>query len=130
MAGRLSRAAWVSLLAAAFLAATGTVAAAADLVLFFSRTCPYCKAWERQIGPRYDKAPQASLLKLRRVDLDKRGVDPGVQLTQPIEVTPTFVIAACGRELARIMGYADARIFWTMLDIEIERNRAALAQGC
>lgn len=130
MTRRLGGAAWAMVLAAAFVAATSTIAAAADLVLFFSRTCPYCKAWERQIGPKYDKAPQASLLKLRRVDLDRRGAEPGVQLAQPIEVTPTFVIAACGRELARIMGYSDARIFWTMLDIEIERNRAALAQRC
>ena len=130
MAGRLGRAAWLAMLSVAFLATTGTIAAAADLVLFHSRTCPYCKAWERQIGPRYDKAPQASLLTLRRVDLDRSGADPGVQLAQPIEVTPTFVIAACGREVARIMGYSDARIFWTMLDIEIERHRAALVQRC
>jgi len=130
MAGWRGRVAWIATLAAAFMAVTSTIAAAADLVMFHSRTCPYCKAWDRQVGAKYDNAPQARLLKLRRVDIDRRGAQPGMQLAQPIEVTPTFVIAACGREVARIMGYSDPRIFWTLLDIEIERNRAALAQRC
>ena len=130
MAGRVGRAAWMVMLAAVSIVATTAMAAAADLVMFHSRTCPYCKAWERQVGSKYDRAPQARLLTLRRVDIDKRGVDPGVQLAQPIEVTPTFVMAACGREVARIMGYPSPELFWTLLDIEIERNRAVLAQKC
>lgn len=118
-----------TLLTAVILAASGAIARAAELVMFHSKSCPWCAAWDRDIGKVYDKTNEARVLKLRRVDAD-RGTNGGVKLARPVEVTPTFVIVACGREVGRILGYPGEDHFWGLLGMEIERNRTALAAKC
>ncbi|TXL79628.1 hypothetical protein FHP25_05860 [Vineibacter terrae] len=97
--------------------------------MFHSRSCPWCAAWDRDIGPVYGKTPEGRLLTLRRVDAD-RSTDGGVRLSRPVDVTPTFVIVACGREVGRITGYPGEDHFWGLLGIEIERLRTTLATKC
>jgi len=129
MTGRVGHAARGALLAAVILTASGAIARAAELVMFHSKSCPWCAAWDRDIGKVYDKTNEARVLKLRRVDAD-RETDGGVKLARPVEVTPTFVIVACGREVGRILGYPGEDHFWGLLGMEIERNRTAFAAKC
>lgn len=129
MTDRVGQVVRSTLLAAVILAASGAIARAAELVMFHSKSCPWCAAWDRDVGKVYDKTNEARVLKLRRVDAD-RETNGGVKLARPVEVTPTFVIVACGREVGRILGYPGEDHFWGLLGMEIERNRTALAAKC
>ena len=123
------RAAWTSLLSAILLVITLGMSLAGELVMFDARSCPWCRAWNRDIGRTYDKTAEARILKLRRVDADKE-TDGDIQLTSPVMFTPVFVITACGREIGRINGYSSKEQFWGLLNAEIERNRTRLAAPC
>lgn len=116
-------------MALAVLVAGDAVAEAGELVMFHSRSCAWCAAWDHEVGGVYDKTHEAQVLKLRRVDAD-RDRTGGLQLSRPVEVTPTFVIVACGRELGRITGYPGDDHFWGLLGAEIARHRAALVAAC
>lgn len=104
-------------------------AVAGELVMFQSRSCAWCAAWEQEVGTVYDKTSEARTLTLRRVDADRDSTG-GVKLAAPVEFTPTFVIVACGRELGRIAGYPGEDHFWGLLGAEIARHRAGLAAPC
>jgi hypothetical protein len=130
MFGLSRRAAWTSLLSAVLLILSGNLAMAGELLMFETRSCPWCKAWNRDIGRMYDKTEQGKLLKLHRVDLDREDENKVVRLARPVMFTPVFVISACGREVGRVEGYPGKEFFWTILNAEIERNRAQLAAPC
>ena len=127
MAARMARLVLFVVLCLA--AAVGRAAAGGELVMFHSSSCPWCAAWDREIGPVYDRTAEGRTLPLRRIDAD-RETTGGVRLRTPVEYTPTFVVVACGRELGRITGYPGEDHFWGLLGVEIERNRAALAAAC
>lgn len=101
----------------AILALLGAVAPAlsAELVMYRRAGCPYCLAWDREIGPIYPKTEIARKAPLRHVHLD-RGKDNSVELKSPIRFTPTFVVVEDGREKARIEGYPGEFFFWGLLE--------------
>jgi hypothetical protein len=101
----------------AVLALLGTIAPAlsAELVMYRRAGCPYCLAWDREIGPVYPKTEIGKTLPLRQVHLDK-GKDLSVELKSPIRFTPTFVVVEEGREKARIEGYPGEFFFWGVLE--------------
>lgn len=107
------------LVALALLAGAGSTlpaapAAAAELVMFERRTCPWCRAWLREIGPVYPKTEEGRRAPLRRVDLDEeRPAD--LEHLGRVVFTPTFVLLEDGRELGRIVGYPGEDFFWGML---------------
>jgi hypothetical protein len=104
-------------------------AGAGELVMFRSAACSWCALWEREVGPVYDRTEEARLLPLRRVDAEREQTG-GVRLERPVEFTPTFVIAACGRELGRITGYPGEDHFWGLLAAEIRQHRTELTAHC
>lgn len=85
------------------------------LVMFRRAGCPYCHAWDREVGPAYPKTEIGAALPLREVDLDEDG-NGGIELDRPIRYTPTFVLASSMRELARIEGYPGDEFFWVRLE--------------
>ncbi|ACS40333.1 MULTISPECIES: regulatory protein SoxS [Methylobacteriaceae] len=93
------------------LALLPATAEAAELLMFERRGCPWCREWERVIGPIYPKSDVGRRAPLRRVDLDA-GLPPGLTLRRPIRYTPTFVLVEGGRELDRIEGYPGEDFFW------------------
>jgi len=93
------------------LALLPATAEAAELLMFERRGCPWCREWERGIGPIYPKSDVGRRAPLRRVDLDA-GLPPGLTLRRPIRYTPTFVLVEGGRELDRIEGYPGEDFFW------------------
>lgn len=89
-------------------------AGAGELVMFWTAGCPWCAAWEREIGPIYPRTEEARRLPLRRVDL--RAERPGdLRHIEGIRFTPTFVAVEDGREYGRIVGYIGDDQFWGLL---------------
>ena len=98
---------------AVFLAGAAASAQAAELIAYMSARCPYCRAWEREIGRIYDKTSEAREAPLRRVDADD---DPRRRGFEAVKFTPTFVLMDGDREIGRMEGYSGANIFWRELD--------------
>jgi hypothetical protein len=104
-----------SLIAILALLASAVPALSAELVMYRRAGCPYCLAWDREIGSIYPKTEFAQKLPLRHVHID-RGKDSSVVLKGPIRYTPTFVVVEDGKEKARIEGYPGEFFFWGVLE--------------
>jgi len=84
---------------------------AAELVYFWSVTCPICETWDEEVGEIYPKTEEAKVLPLRRVSIfDDRPED--LEFIRGIVYTPTFVAIENGREIGRIVGYIRDYFFW------------------
>jgi len=94
-------------------------AGAAELIMFYRDGCPYCAAWEREIGPVYDKTDFSRRATLRRVNLDRETAN--VVLRSRVIYTPTFVLTDKDREVARMEGYPGHDFFWTLLERLLEQ---------
>lgn len=103
------------LLAVAVLATSMPRAAtSAELVMFESATCAWCKLWHAQIGPIYPKTDEAKCAPLRRVDIHAPRPDDLVDI-KGVVFTPTFVVVDGGKEVSRLVGYAGEEFFWSLL---------------
>ncbi|MEK9961709.1 MAG: hypothetical protein VXB94_09095, partial [Rhodobiaceae bacterium] len=103
-----------SLLLAALLLVPLAAIAETRLVMVTSDHCPFCRAWERDVGAIYDKSPYAPNMPLTRVEMGAPLPDD-IVLTEPVIGTPTFLIVSEGREVDRQRGYDDAEMFWWWL---------------
>ena len=97
-----------------FTAIVHNAAADARLIMFTSEHCPYCQAWEREVGAVFNKSPYAAKLPLIRVEIGSK-MPKNVVLKKPIIGTPTFLIIRNGREIDRQRGYVDEEIFYWWL---------------
>mgnify|MGYP002621615647 CR=1 FL=1 len=97
-----------------FIAITHNAAAATRLIMVTSEHCPYCQAWERDVGVVYDKSPYAAKLPLSRVGI-RSEMPTNVAIKKPIVGTPTFLIILNGQEVDRQRGYVDAEMFFWWL---------------
>ncbi len=100
-------------------------AAAAELAMFETTTCPWCLKWHREVGHAYSRTEEGKLLPLRRIDLSRplpaeMGGLPGVKYT------PTFVVLDCKGEAGRIVGYSGEAEFYGELAAIIARMKS----GC
>jgi thioredoxin-related protein len=109
---------WARTLAMALLASALLVSAAAafELVMFRRAGCPWCAAWDREIGPIYPKTEIGQRIPLRHVDLDRAPGAAPLELASPIRYTPTFVLVEGNQEIARIEGYPGEEFFWARLE--------------
>jgi protein-disulfide isomerase len=87
---------------------------AAELVMFEDPACPWCRRWHQEIGPAYPATAEGKRAPLRRVLIEDQE-KAGIVLELPVTVTPTFVLAEDGRELARIVGYPGEDFFYGLL---------------
>ena len=97
-----------------FAALSNSAIASTRLVMVTSDHCPFCQAWERDIGVLYEKSPYAPSLPLKRVDIGS-AMPEGVTLESPVLGTPTFLIIHNGQEIDRQHGYDNAEMFWWWL---------------
>ena len=81
--------------------------------------CPYCAAWNREVGQVYARTDEAKVLPLRRVDIYAER-PANLRRIGGVVFTPTFVVTHCGREVGRITGYVGAEQFWGLLDQNIK----------
>jgi len=84
------------------------------LIMFTSDHCPYCMAWEREVGTVYDKSTYAETLPLTRLEYGS-SIPDDIKIAEPVLGTPTFVILENGTETGRITGYSGAEMFWWQL---------------
>jgi len=85
-----------------------------ELVFVTSDHCPFCKAWEREVGKIYGSTPYARQARLRRVDIAE--VDSALsELATDIFGTPTFLILENNMEVGRIEGYQSSDLFFWAL---------------
>ncbi|MEW6450178.1 MAG: thioredoxin family protein [Pseudomonadota bacterium] len=85
-------------------------ASAAELLMYRRDGCPYCAAWDREVGPGYNNSNFGKIAPVRMVDV--HGARPQVALKSPIIYTPTFVLIDDGREVGRVEGYASNDFFY------------------
>lgn len=104
----------IAALVLAMLCLAPPVAKAMELVLFQAAGCPFCEAWDRDVGRIYHLTDEARRLPLRRVDVTARRPADLVGISD-IRYTPTFVATANGREIGRIVGYHSQEQFWGLL---------------
>jgi len=110
----------LALLLLVFCIGAASIAPPADeLVMFEQKGCPYCAAWNREVGASYAKTDEGRKLPLRRVDIDEpRPAD--LRSVTSVVATPTFVILHCGKEFRRITGYIGQDQFWGLMDIDLK----------
>ena len=92
----------------------GSVKAAdsrSQLVMITSSHCPWCEAFEDDIGKGYDLTEEALIYPLRRHDFYEAMPDDLAHLI-PATMTPTFIFIRDGAEVGRIIGYPGAELFW------------------
>jgi hypothetical protein len=106
------------------LAALASRASAAELLVISSAHCPYCLAWEREIGRGYAATEEGRRAPPRRFDINQ-GRPAGFDKINMVEVTPTFILVERGREIGRIEGYSGGRAFWANLRALLARVHGA-----
>lgn len=84
------------------------------LVMITSSHCPWCEAFEDDVGKGYNLTEEALIYPLRRHDFYKAMPDDLAHLT-PATMTPTFIVVRDGAEVGRIIGYPGAELFWWRL---------------
>ena len=97
-----------------FTAIVHNAAADVRLIMVTSEHCPYCQAWERDVGAVFNKSPYAAKLPLTRVEIGSK-MPKNTSLKKPIIGTPTFLIIRNGQEIDRQRGYVDEEIFYWWL---------------
>jgi hypothetical protein len=96
------------------IAALARTASAAELLVIESARCPYCVAWEREIGHVYSKTPEGQRAPLRHFNIGEPR-PAGLAGIDLVTVTPSFILVEGGREIGRIEGYSGPRSFWPEL---------------
>ena len=92
--------------------------AGTSLIMVTSEYCPFCKAWEHDVGMVYDKSLYAQTLPLTRINIGSP-IPRGIVLQKPVVGTPTFLIIHDGWEIDRQHGYDDEEMFWWWLSEHI-----------
>jgi thioredoxin-related protein len=87
------------------------VLAERELLMITSDSCPFCMAWERDVGQIYNKSTYAKNLPLIRIQFGS-SLPENMQLLAEVRGTPTFIILENQKEIDRIVGYSDAEMYW------------------
>lgn len=83
--------------------------------------CVWCAAWNRDIGPIYDKTGEGAVAPLRRVDITGP-IPDDITLARVVNFTPTFVLLIDGTEVARLEGYPGEDFFWGLLGMMLNEH--------
>ena len=85
-----------------------------ELIFITSEYCPFCEAWEQDIGMLYHKTKYAKQAILRRIDINEVEFELP-EIVKDVTGTPTFLIFQNGYEIGRIEGYQSAEMFFWAL---------------
>ena len=94
-----------------FATAAADIAPTTRLIMVTSSHCPWCEAFEEEVGSIYDKTPESLVFPILRVDVDEQFPDTFDDLN-PAFFTPTFIFVREGEEMGRIEGYPGKELFW------------------
>ena len=84
------------------------------LVMVHEDNCPWCEAFEDEVGKFYHKTPESEKLPLKRIDYQEK-MPSHWQVNGAALFTPTFIILHEGVEKGRIEGYPGRELFWWRL---------------
>jgi len=87
-----------------------------EIVMFGSKSCVYCRVFDREVAPNYHWSQAARRAPLKAINFDMEGTGGYALRGGAITVTPTFVMFKRGREVARIRGYPGKKNFYRMVD--------------
>lgn len=107
-----------------FVALTLAHARAAELVMMEQSGCPWCAAFDREIGTIYGKTDDGLRAPLRRVDIHQP-LPSDLAFMHMERFTPVFVLVDKGHEIGRIRGYGGREMFWTQLYMLMQKLDAA-----
>ena len=97
----------------------GDKTASLELVFITSDYCPFCKAWEREVGPAYSQSPYGQKAPLRRVNIaEVQAVLPDI--ASKVKGTPVFLLLSENKEIGRIEGYQSREMFYWALSEYIQ----------
>ena len=108
------------LVALAGLCLSTSVAFAAQLLVFERAGCRWCKTFDREIAPIYEKSSEGKRAPLRRIDIT-RPMPADLGFVTVERLTPVFVLVDDGREIGRIRGYPGEEHFWGLLGALMRR---------
>ena len=103
-----------ALIGAMFITLAAVQARAAELVMFEQPGCPWCEAFNRDVGTIYNDSDDGLRAPLRRVDITQ-SLPEDLSFVHVERMTPEFVLVDKGREIGRIRGYPGREMFWTQL---------------
>ena len=85
------------------------------LVMVTDKACPFCQAWEREVGKIYPKTDLAQEFPLVRLEL--KDTLPGYNINfSEVRGTPSFIFLRDNNEIGRIEGFSDVEMFWWLVD--------------
>lgn len=90
--------------------------ARSELIMFRKPGCPWCIAWDREIGPVWPKTELGQRFPIRMVDITDKNVNLYVNLKIPVVFTPTFVLVHDRQEIGRFEGYPGEHFFWGLIE--------------
>jgi len=99
-------------------------ARSAELIMIEEPGCPWCRAWDEQIGIAYPKTEEGRRAPLRRVDLSEPWPEDLKDVRRE-RVTPTFILVDAGKEVARLRGYPGENFFWPLLGEMLDKLEPA-----
>ncbi len=82
--------------------------------------CPYCLAFEREVGDTYPSTDEGRRVPLRRIDITKP-MPSDLAFIKFERFAPEFVLIDGGREIGRIRGYSGEARFWALFDGLVDR---------
>lgn len=93
----------------------GPALAETRLLMLDEAGCPWCAAWDEEVGDAYHKTEEGRRAPLLRTSIHEP-LPEGVVLERRAHYTPTFVLLDDGREVGRIEGYPGEDFFYSRLD--------------
>ena len=81
------------------------------LIMVTSPSCPWCDAFEEDVGHIYGKTPESAQFPLHRIDYFTKFTAPLAHI-KAASVTPTFIVIKGHQEIGRIEGYPGDEMFW------------------
>lgn len=93
---------------------------AAELVMLEQPGCVWCKRFNDEVAPQYEKTEEGRKAPLRRVDITKPWPEDLASIARE-RLTPTFVLVHEGKEISRLRGYPGDEFFWGLLDNMLEK---------
>ncbi len=106
-------------LAASASASTGQSRPGLEIVVFEIADCAYCDVFRNRVAQAYKQTDFYARAPLRFVDLESQGT-AGMPLRSAVSNAPTIVVLYRGREIERIEGVPDARLFFKFVSRLLE----------
>ncbi|MCP4315734.1 MAG: hypothetical protein GY789_06865 [Hyphomicrobiales bacterium] len=98
--------------------------AAAETYLLMAEEegCYWCAKWDEEIAHIYPKTAEGRTAPLMRYDRHGRTPE-NINLSKPVNFTPTFILIDNGQEVGRIEGYPGEDFFWGLLSMMFDGAR-------